>query len=73
MEYFMYCFNLILKNVLCINYEKLGKKKNRHLCVSKSVLAVVDVQGGQQLLRCFPAVHKLVIWDGVWVQDAVAD
>lgn len=27
MEYFMYCFNLILKNVLCINYEKLGEKK----------------------------------------------
>lgn len=41
--------------------------------MSKSVLAVVDVQGGQQLLRCFPAVHKLVLWDGVWVQDAVAD
>lgn len=41
--------------------------------MSKSVLAVVDVQGGQQLLSCFPAVHKLVIWDGVWVQDAVAD
>lgn len=33
---------------------------------------MVDIQGAQQLFCSFPAIHKLIIWDGVWVQDAVA-
>ena len=43
-----------------------------YLCVSKFVLAVVDVEGGQELLCSFPAVHKLIIRNGMGVQDAVA-
>ena len=40
--------------------------------MAKSILVVVHIQAGQELLRGFPAVHKRVIWDGVWVQDAVS-
>lgn len=43
-----------------------------YLCVSKFVLVVVNIEGGQQLLCSFPAVHKLIIWDGMWIQDAIA-
>ncbi len=44
-----------------------------YLCVSKSILVVVDIQGGQELLCSFPAVHKLIIWDSMRIQDAVAE
>ena len=43
-----------------------------HLGVAKFILVVVHVQAGQELLRSFPAVHKLVIRDGFWVQDAIS-
>ena len=43
-----------------------------YLRVSKSVLVVVDIEGSQKLLCSFSAVHKLIIWDGMWIQDAIA-
>jgi len=33
---------------------------------------VVQFQGAQQLLCGLSAVHKLVIWNGRWIQDTVA-
>lgn len=50
----------------------LHKLATSYLCVSKSVLVVVDIQGGQELLCSFPAVHKLIIWNSLGIQDAVA-
>ena len=43
-----------------------------YLGVAKSILVVVHIQAGQELLRGFSAVHKLVIWDGLWIQDAIS-
>lgn len=40
--------------------------------MSKSVLVVIDVQRGQELLRRLSAVHKLIIRDGLRIEDAVA-
>lgn len=43
-----------------------------HLGMTKFVLGVIQVQRAQQLLCGLSTVHKLVIWNGCWVQDAVA-
>lgn len=51
----------------------LHKLGTSYLRVSKSVLEVVDIQGGQEHLCSFPAVHKLIIWNSLGVQDAVAE
>ena len=70
--------NNILITIYCLYYfsihtSALHKLLPSYLCVSESILVVVDIQGGQEFLCSFPAVHKLIIWDGVWVQDAVSE
>lgn len=47
------------------------KRESSDLCVSKSVLVVVDVQSAQQLLCTFPTVHELIVRNGLRVQDAI--
>lgn len=43
-----------------------------HLGMTKLVLGVIQFQRAQQLLCGLSAVHKLVIWNGCWVQNTVA-
>lgn len=44
----------------------------KYLCVSKSVLSVVHIDGGQELLGGLLTVNKLAFRDRTGIQNAVS-
>ncbi len=43
-----------------------------NLCVSKSILVVINVNGSQEFLRSLLVVNKLSLWDYTGIQHLVS-